>query len=65
MLRVLRGRPSLPQGGAPAIFGDELLERPIEIVGVLHRRLDIILAEHGGADFQTLVEPRLVHGEFL
>src|SRR5438105_10591744 len=40
---------------APAIFGDQFLERPVEIVDVLQRIVDIGLAEHGFAHFQALV----------
>src|SRR5262249_49625440 len=40
--------------GAPAIFGDEFLEGPVEIVGILHRRLNVIPAEHGAANFEPL-----------
>src|SRR6267378_3400831 len=51
--------------GAPAILGDEFLKGAIEIVGILHRRLDVIFAEHSGANLKTLVEPGFVHGGFL
>ena len=52
-------------GRAPAIFGDQFLKRPVEIVGILHRRLDVVLAEHGGTNLETLVEPGFVHGDVL
>src|ERR1051325_7149223 len=51
--------------GAPAILADELLERPVEVVRVLHRVLDILLAEHLGADAQSGLVSLLVHGNVL
>jgi hypothetical protein len=54
MLRVLRGSSSRPQT-------DEFLERAIEVVDVLQGVLDILLAEHRGADLNALVESFLVH----
>src|ERR1041384_576876 len=51
--------------GAPAVLADKLLERPVEVVRVLHRALDILLAEHFGADAQSGLVSLLVHGNVL
>src|SRR6185295_12103477 len=45
----------------PAIFGDQFLERLVEAVGVFQGVGDIGLAEHGLANFQSLVVSLLVH----
>ena len=46
---------------APAIFGEQFLERLVEVVDVLQGVVDIGLAEHGFANFQALVVRFLVH----
>ncbi len=50
-----------PPHGAPAIFGHEVLQRPVEVVGALERGVDIGVAENGAADFETLVVGGFVH----
>src|SRR5437764_13179664 len=40
---------------APAIFGDEVLQRPIEIVGRGKLLIDIFGAQHLAADFQSAI----------
>src|SRR5262245_31761968 len=46
---------------APAIFGDEVLQRAIEVVDVFERSIYIGVAENLAADAQSLVVHGLVH----
>src|SRR5579883_184462 len=48
--------------GAPAIFVEDVLQWLVEIVHILHRGIDILVAEHGPAHAEPLVMHRLVHG---
>src|SRR6185436_2303098 len=48
---------------APAILGRELLHRPAEVVRSGERLLDVLLAEHGLADFQPALK-EIVHDLF-
>jgi hypothetical protein len=46
---------------APAIFGDQLLERLVEIVGIFQRIGDIGLAQYRFTNFQALVVRLRIH----
>src|SRR5262249_49860459 len=59
--RLLRKALAAPHG-APTVFSDEFLERPVEVVGRLQRMLDECRSENGFANFQATFEGLLVHG---
>src|SRR3954453_22995000 len=61
----LLGEALAAPAGTPAVLADELLKRPVEVVGRLYRVLDIVLAEHLGADAQSGLVCFLVHGNVL
>jgi hypothetical protein len=50
---------------APAIFGEHFLERTVEVVDVLQGVVDISLAKHRLANFQSLFVGFFVHDFFL
>ncbi|MDE2470040.1 MAG: hypothetical protein KGL35_15175 [Bradyrhizobium sp.] len=50
-----------PTATSRAIFGEHFLERTVEVVGVLHGAVDIGLAKHRLANFQSLFAGFLVH----
>src|SRR6202034_3086281 len=49
----------------PAIFGDQFLERLVELVGIFQGVGDIGLAQYRFANFQSLVVGLLVHNVSL
>ena len=58
--RLLRQAFAAPHR-APAVLGDELLERHVEVVGVGERLVDEFRADHRFADRQALVEHFFIH----
>src|SRR5262249_12724741 len=64
--RAFLARKALPApAGAPAILGDELLERLVEVAGRRHRAIGVLLAQQHPADLQSGLVSLLVHGRFL
>jgi hypothetical protein len=49
---------------APAVFGDQLLQRLGEVVGVLDRAVDVVLAQHLGADLQAFFVLFVAHVQY-
>src|SRR5829696_4444156 len=48
---------------APAVFGDELLRGPVEVVRARDRLVDVLGSEDGAPDLEALLEEVVVHGD--
>jgi hypothetical protein len=46
---------------APAVFAHDFLERLVEVVGVLHRAVDVFVAQHFAPHGESGIHQLLVH----